>query len=334
MMEQGGGATVEIRVPTYRRPVLLERALRSALAQTDADWRCIVFDDCAQHSARPLVESLGDARFVYRANAVQRGAIGNIDQCFRNSPYAGGGFALVLEDDNYLLPEHIAAQRTLAQRKNVGVVFAGQFCEKVLTAGQPGERTSEKTLVWIYREQTYEAATAAAALLFSHAFSNGAAFWRLGGPSDFEIGAAVTDDPGMQETLRILRLAEPVFVSHEATAVWRWNDPSDSYVSAKADKPSRWRRALEARRRLDARAIYLRGAGAAGMMKALAHFDARFAVEAERAALMAGFDCRLTERDAGSRRKLRARGLALRALVPRQIAPDAFPAWRARRDPA
>src|SRR5579862_1131830 len=37
--------TVEIRVPTFRRPELLRRALASVIGQTYPDWRCIVLDD-------------------------------------------------------------------------------------------------------------------------------------------------------------------------------------------------------------------------------------------------------------------------------------------------
>ena len=42
----------EVRVPTFRRPTLLKRALLSLIDQTYSNWRCIVFDDCQEKSAK------------------------------------------------------------------------------------------------------------------------------------------------------------------------------------------------------------------------------------------------------------------------------------------
>jgi len=72
----------EIRVPTFRRPRLLERALRSVAAQTHEDWCCVVFDDCPDGSAKPIVEAMADRRFEWRQNGPALGAIGNIDRAF------------------------------------------------------------------------------------------------------------------------------------------------------------------------------------------------------------------------------------------------------------
>jgi hypothetical protein len=68
------------------------------------------------------------------------------------------------------------------------------------------------------------------ALLFSQGFSNGSAFWQTDCFSNFQMGQ-VTNRPGIQESMRLLRLRDPVYVSLEPTAVWRSNDPRESYVN-------------------------------------------------------------------------------------------------------
>jgi glycosyltransferase involved in cell wall biosynthesis len=72
----------EVRVPTYRRLTLLKRALQSLISQTYPNWRCIVFDDCPNGTARSVVDSLCDHRIYYSHNERRLGAIGNKDQAF------------------------------------------------------------------------------------------------------------------------------------------------------------------------------------------------------------------------------------------------------------
>jgi glycosyltransferase involved in cell wall biosynthesis len=253
----------EIRTPTFRRPNLLLRALESMRRQTFGGWRCIGFDDCPDGSARPVVEAMNDERFEYRQNRTPLGAIGNIHQCFRGGPFARGAYACVVEDDNYLLPDHLQAQLETCQREQVAVTFSAQYVEAIEAPGAPGRLTQDKTIAWIYPEGRRAWREMLPAFLFSHAFSNGAAFWSAGCRSNFEIGA-VTRHPGIQETLRMLRLRDDVHVSHRATSVWRSNDPRDSYVSSVARKSrlnavkAHWRRLKERREVNDYRVWYLK----------------------------------------------------------------------------
>ena len=55
-------ALCEIRVPTYRRPELLERAMRSLQAQTQRDWVALVMDDSPEREGAQAVKKLGDGR--------------------------------------------------------------------------------------------------------------------------------------------------------------------------------------------------------------------------------------------------------------------------------
>lgn len=314
----------EIRVPAYRRPKLLRRALQSVADQTYPHWRCVVFDDCPDGSARAIVEACGDGRFQYRRNDRSLGAIGNIDQCFRNRPFAGGHYACVVEDDNFLLPQHLERQLDGCAGQHVDVVFSAQLCETIIAPGEPGELTDAKTLAWIYPSGRHARHTLMPAILFSHAFSNGGVFWRIGCDTDFEIGDA-TINPGIQETARILRLRNDVYVSHEATAVWRSNDPKDSFVSkASTGSPwgkfiGRWRSLLERREYMALQSCYIRGCGANEAAKLSAQFGAARQEHVERTLLLCGSYVVVTDQSFAWRLWQIAKGFAFRTLVPSGI---------------
>jgi glycosyltransferase involved in cell wall biosynthesis len=321
----------EVRVPTYRRLGLLERALRSLQTQTHVNWRCIVFDDCAEGSAEPLVKALGDARITYCQNSTRRGAIGNIDQAFRNSPFVEGEYACVLEDDNYLFPQFLEQRLNDCFQQKVDVTFSAQICETVIAPGEAGVLNPGRTLAWIYPQGILHPDDIMPAVMFSHAFSNGGAFWRLGSASNFELGP-VTKIPGIQETARIFRLKDRTYVSHAADATWRCNDPSDSFVNTAARhgvlsrKRQRWCQLLEFRELVWLRSECLRRCGLDAVLR-LANASAEDRRrEIEDACLICGRYVVLTNRPISWRIKRLIRGWIFRHIVP-----NGFSWARARR---
>jgi glycosyltransferase involved in cell wall biosynthesis len=319
-----GDSICEIRVPTYRRPTLLRRALQSVAGQTHPYWRCVVFDDCPNGSAREIVETFDDSRFLYCQNERPLGAIGNIDQCFRNRPFAGGSYACVVEDDNFLFPEHLERQLQSCARHHVDVTFSAQLCEIVIIPGEPGELTEVKTLAPLYPSGAQDFRDMLPAVLFSHAFSNGAAFWRLGGEVDFEMGDA-TRMPGIQETARMLRLKGSVYVSHEATAVWRGNDPRESSVN-KAFAPGalnklkqRWLYFTERRQVMALRTFYIHEFGVDDAIKFSARHEPPVREHIERSLLLCGKYIVLSGRSSYWRLSQMIRGYASRALIPSRV---------------
>ncbi|WP_166442969.1 glycosyltransferase [Phragmitibacter flavus] len=93
---------VEIRVPTYRRPVMLERALRSLLLQDHIHWRAVVLDDSEGREGEEVVKRLHDERVVYQPNSSNLGRVLNINYAFRKAPFfEDTTYACVLEDDNW-----------------------------------------------------------------------------------------------------------------------------------------------------------------------------------------------------------------------------------------
>src|SRR5262245_57777441 len=121
---------IEIRTPTYRRPVLLERALRSLIAQTYPHWRCIVLDDEAGGgAAREVCAKLNDERILYQPNERNLGVGPNVDAAFTREPLPGSTHACVLEDDNYYLPDLLQANLAVMEQSNVDIVIRNSIIE-------------------------------------------------------------------------------------------------------------------------------------------------------------------------------------------------------------
>jgi glycosyltransferase involved in cell wall biosynthesis len=90
-------------IPTYRRPQLLRRAIRSALNQTYKNIRVCIYDDASGDETKEVVRSLAedDARIEYHCHTENIGAPANWDYGMRQvkTPYYS-----MLSDDDVLLP--------------------------------------------------------------------------------------------------------------------------------------------------------------------------------------------------------------------------------------
>jgi Glycosyl transferase family 2 len=99
-------ATIRVYVVTYRRPRLLERALRSLLAQSYTGWVAeILNDDPADARVAELIARLGDPRLQLSQPPQHRGGTGNFNYAFRA---VAEPFASILEDDNWWEPAFLA----------------------------------------------------------------------------------------------------------------------------------------------------------------------------------------------------------------------------------
>jgi glycosyltransferase involved in cell wall biosynthesis len=318
----------EVRVPTFQRPKLLKRALLSLTEQTYSNWRCVVFDDCPDRSARSVVENVHDHRIGYSPNTERLGALGNIDQSFAKEPLLGGRYAFVLEDDNYLLPDHITKAIRILEDNGTEVAFCNQYCEVIARAGDPGLIGNEQTLNWMYEFGPNDPNDLLPALLFSHGFSNGAVFWRTDCQSNFRIGA-LTSCAGIQESLRLLRLKDAAYVSLESTSVWRPREPESklwrdklnirNLYRAIANKLREWRTERE---RIDCQAVALGRIGIDNVLSFVsnnqisdfARFKADRLLTVERSLLLSGYNVRLTHR--GSVHRL---GFLLTGYIARNV---------------
>jgi glycosyltransferase involved in cell wall biosynthesis len=332
-MSRDSSGLCEVRVPTFRRPKLLRRALLSVLEQTYSHWRCVVLDDCPDGSARSIVEAIQDHRIDYLQNPQRLGALGNIDKSFVRGSMLGGNYAFVLEDDNYLLPDHIDRSIGILSENDARVAFCNQYCEMVDVPGEPGRMGNEKTLNWMYEEGIYGPDELLPALLFSHGFSNGAAFWRTDCLSNFQIGGS-TRREGIQESLRLLRLRDAVYVSLEPTSVWRPRDPQKSCACRKPIRASFWRfasngieRVMAEKEEIDCRCAAVRRLGEERVLNYIARntipdflaFRHDRVASIERTMLLCGYNTKLTSRWQADRLSWLLMGCIARYLIPTRL---------------
>jgi glycosyltransferase involved in cell wall biosynthesis len=94
---------ITVIVPTFRRPALLERAVRSVLAQTHPDLVVAIYDNASGDGTREVCERLAkeDPRVRYHEHRENIGAGANFQYGLERvaTPY----FAF-LSDDDALLP--------------------------------------------------------------------------------------------------------------------------------------------------------------------------------------------------------------------------------------
>lgn len=203
----------EARIPTYRRPEWLRRALDSLRAQTHSDWRAVVLDDSPDREAETVVREIGDERIAYRANTHRLGAAGNIDHAFSPTALAGGDFAFILEDDAALHPDCLHENLRVLAANDAPLLMRNQ----AIHAGELWRDTGETTRGEWLGAGKHEPLAIHALLFFMEGVSNGGLFWRCG--IDLTVGPSVTD-AGLQEHCRTLLVRESLVFAPEPLAVF------------------------------------------------------------------------------------------------------------------
>jgi glycosyltransferase involved in cell wall biosynthesis len=209
-------ALCEVRVPTYKRPDSLRRALRSLLKQSHQHWIARIFDDSPEQEAKAVVAEFNDPRIRYEPNAENLGASKNIDKCFAavDKP---ADYAFMLEDDNWIFPTFIEENIRAAQQHNVGIVLRNQ---EIWYEHQGETRNTGRTM----RGQTFKEGIVPARhfhmspMLFE-GISNGGLFWSNQMQSDLQVGPTVRFS-GLQERCRSFQIDEPVYFASQPLAVW------------------------------------------------------------------------------------------------------------------
>lgn len=181
---------VEIRVPTFRRPDLLARALDSLLNQTWQSWRAIVIDDSSGQEAAPVVARIGDDRIIYLPNAANLGRTDNLNFCYRPSPFLPSStHACVLEDDNWYDPDWISSN-LIAMASNKAVILARNYRIYDVMADGSILLNNDRVLSSLYGDspcwlhlldRTRES-------FFNYSIGNLAYMWRLDAGIDISMG--------------------------------------------------------------------------------------------------------------------------------------------------
>ncbi len=125
MSDGDGQAQVKVFLPTYRRPALLPRALKSLLAQTFVAWKCEVHnDDPSDPFPAELIKTLGDLRITLHDHERNIGASATFNLFYRPTAEA---FYCLLEDDNWWEPEFLETMVTeLRSRPHVTMAWCNQ----------------------------------------------------------------------------------------------------------------------------------------------------------------------------------------------------------------
>jgi glycosyltransferase involved in cell wall biosynthesis len=113
---------VSICTPTYLRPLLLERAIRSVLAQTFQNFEIVITDNSDNAESAEVVHSFNDPRIRYYRNEENIGIHRNIKKV---ASMAEGKYLIVLMDDDLLKPKALELMLgVFAKHPSVGIVMA------------------------------------------------------------------------------------------------------------------------------------------------------------------------------------------------------------------
>src|ERR1051325_2372735 len=112
---------VSVIIPTYNRAYILDRAIRSVLAQTHADFELLVVDDGSKDDTEALVRRYADprVRYIKQPNQGQCAAINN------GIAQAKGEFIECLDSDDEWLPAALEKQLAVfrAGSPDLGMVY-------------------------------------------------------------------------------------------------------------------------------------------------------------------------------------------------------------------
>ncbi|MBW4566636.1 MAG: glycosyltransferase [Tolypothrix carrinoi HA7290-LM1] len=199
----------EVRIPTYKRPDLLKRALATLREQTYDNWQALVFDDSPEQEAKAVVEFYSDDRIIYKPHKVNLGRSKNINCAFLPTAYVGGEYAFVLEDDNYLLPDFIAENIKSLENNKVNIVLRNQ--EVRLEKDGTSVPTNMTTRGKWFKQGVYSPDKLYARLFFCEGISNGGLFWKTTGiKSNFQVDSQI-EHSWHQELFRTLQIQEPIY---------------------------------------------------------------------------------------------------------------------------
>src|SRR5262245_47631675 len=115
--------TVSVVLPTHNRAHLLERAVRSILAQTHRDLELIIVDDGSTDGTPQLVAQFADARIRYVRNEKPSGPANARNIGIRSAGVSG--YIGFLDDDDQWLPNKLERQLAMFESSRVPLAAVG-----------------------------------------------------------------------------------------------------------------------------------------------------------------------------------------------------------------
>jgi len=181
---------VRIHVVTYRRPHLLERALKSLISQTCTSWVCEVLnDDPADGRVAELINRIGDSRIRLSLPLLKRGGTGNFNYAFRRIDEP---FTAILEDDNWWEPGFLDIMLDVLS-KNANAIAA--CCnERVWRECEDGSWVNTGTTIWPISDAVEEFPFRASDKCGSAKICNSAMLYRTNNPYDLQTPSSIPID--------------------------------------------------------------------------------------------------------------------------------------------
>ena len=107
------GKKVSICIPVYNGEKTIERAIRSAMAQTYDNIEILVIDNRSEDRTKEIVDGMEDSRIVFLQNETNLGMAGNWNQCIKK---AAGEYIHFLCADDTIKPECIKKKAEVMEK--------------------------------------------------------------------------------------------------------------------------------------------------------------------------------------------------------------------------
>ncbi|NHK28261.1 glycosyltransferase family 2 protein [Parvularcula flava] len=225
----------EIRIPTFKRPDMLERAIGQLADQTvvkdGMSLHVVIFDDSPAQEGRMIFRKLEESHpgltLSYRPNRENLGISRNLGQCFRTEAYEPSEYVFCLEDDNSVFPGFIAANIKLLEDTGTAILIRNQYIET--TDDEIDHTRTTMPDAWV--DGVLEPVDLLTCLFTNLGISNGALFWRSDAQSELMIGEDCSD-PVLIEYLRPFAIREPVAFANTPLGAWRDNEKESFRIIA------------------------------------------------------------------------------------------------------
>lgn len=145
---------ISIIVPCYNAAPFLGGTLDSVLAQSFANWECIVVDDASSDGSRGVIESYADRDERFRPVLLERnlGAAGARNEALA---HVRGKFIAFLDADDYWLPGKLESQRSRMKETGAAIVHSSyRFIDERGELLRGGVMASERVSLRSYMKNT------------------------------------------------------------------------------------------------------------------------------------------------------------------------------------
>lgn len=113
---------VTIAIPTFNRAELVEKCVRSAMAQTYPKLEILVSDNASTDGTVEMLRAIDDDRLRILTSEENIGAIGNFNKCIDE---ARGDYFVLAADDNYYRPDFVSkCVRLIEDEPGLPIVIA------------------------------------------------------------------------------------------------------------------------------------------------------------------------------------------------------------------